>query len=980
MSPRRMAIHGLTTLAILSAPLVCRAQSVISTVAGTGTCCADADGVSATLAYLQGADGLTIDSAGNLYIWEGQPFRIRKVSASGIISTVAGIYQSFGSTGDGGPATSALLAGGSTHSGLAMDSAGNLYISDSNNQRIRKVNTSGIISTVAGNGSPGFSGDNGPATSAMLNDPEGIAVDGEGNLYIADASNSRIRKVSPAGVITTVAGNGNVVDAGDGGPAASAAVDRPAGVTVDSAGNLYIAEGRRIRKVNAAGIISTVAGTGVLGFSGDGGPGASAQIRGANGMAVDRFGNLYFADTSNQRVRKVDTAGIITTVAGGIAGFSGDGGLAVNALLRVPHDVVFDTAGNLYVSDTGNFRIRKISATATPLSASPSSLSFSYTIGGATPASQAVSISSSGAALTFTAAAPTPLGGSWLAVSPATGSTPSTLNVSVTPGNLAAGTYQGAITLTPSGAGATPQSIAVTLTVSGSAAPALTISSVVNASGYQTKLAPGVLFVILGSGLDSASATFTPAGGGGAVDAIVLSATATKLSGLLPSSIAPGTYTLRVASNGQTSAPQSVTVVARSFGIATLNGAGTGPAQATVTNADGGVSLVRFTSVSLDLTGAPAHPGDTLDLSGTGGGADPAGDAGGSSGDQTADGNFIVIAGDRQITPLYAGAVAGSPGAWRISFTLPSDISTDCFAAVQVSAGGELSNAVSIPIAAAGESACSDPQSSPSVLTKLDTGGDIIVAAFAVAKIRATGAGVTQETASGIVARFTPAEWILSRSGPKFDLCSVYDRTYPRGGRDPANPDGSLDAGVRLPVSGPNLPAGFGMGSIATATGPVYSNSAAAGTLASGAYTLTGLGGAQVGAFSASAVFPSSFTVTNWDSVTAIDRSRPLTFNWTGSGFEQVVILASTATMVGANVHIATISCYAPGGLGSYSVPTAALAYLQPAATTGASFGSVSVEAISAPGTFTAPLVGGGQTDIGSFQANLGVDKNIAVQ
>jgi hypothetical protein len=414
-------------------------------------------------------------------------------------------------------------------------------------------------------------------------------------------------------------------------------------------------------------------------------------------------------------------------------------------------------------------------------------------------------------------------------------------------------------------------------------------------------------------------------------------------------------------------------VVARSFGIATTNNAGSGPAQATVASADGGASPVRF-------TGTPAHPGDTLELSGAGGGADPANDAGGSSGDQTVDGNFIITVGDRQITPLYAGTVAGSPGVWRISFNLPSGIPPGCFAAVQVSAGGEPSNIVSIPIAAAGESACSDPQSSPSVLTKLDGGGDIIVAAFSIAKIRATGAGVTGESASGIVARFTAAEWILSRSGPKVDLCTVYDRTYPRGGRDPADPDGFLDAGARLPVSGPNLPAGFGMGSVATPTGPVYSNSPAADTLVSGAYTLTGLGGAQVGAFSASAVFPSSFTVTNWDSVTAIDRTRPLTFNWTGSGFDQVFILANSATMVGSNQHIVTITCYAPPGAGTYSVPPAALAYLQPAATSGASFGVVSVQAISAPGAFTATLVGGGQTDIGAFGANLGVQKNIAVQ
>jgi uncharacterized protein (TIGR03437 family) len=495
---------------------------------------------------------------------------------------------------------------------------------------------------------------------------------------------------------------------------------------------------------------------------------------------------------------------------------------------------------------------------------------------------------------------------------------------------------------------------------------------VVNASGYQTKLAPGVLFVILGAGLDSASATFIPAGGGSAVDAIILSATAGKLSGLLPSSIAPGTYTVRVSSNGQTSAPQNVTVVARSFGITAVNGAGTGPAQATVAGADGGVSPVRFTSA--------AHPSDTMDLTGTGGGADPAGDAAGASGDQTADGNFIVTVGDRQITPLYAGTLAGSPGIWRISFTLPSDIPPDCFASVQVSAGGELSNVVSIPIAAAAESTCSDPQSSQSALTKLDAGGDVIVAAFGIVRSGVTGAGVINEAASGLVARFTAAEWIASRSGPKFDLCSVYDRTYPRSGKDPAAPEGTLDAGIRLPVGGPNLPAGFAMGSVASPSGPIYSNSPAAGTFVGGTYTLTGLGGPQVGAFSASTTFPSGFTVTNWDAVTAIDRSRPLTFNWTGSGFDQVAILANTGTVVGSNQHVVTITCYVPAGPGSYSIPTAALAYLQPAATTGASFGSVSVQAISAPGAFTAPLAGGGQTDIGGFGATLGVVKNIAVQ
>src|SRR6266849_464960 len=350
-------------------------QGIITTVAGTGTCCADLDGVAATSAYLQGADGLTIDSAGNLYIWENQPFRVRKVSTAGIITTVAGVYQSSGSTGDGGPATSALLAGGSTHSGLAMDSAGNLYISDTNNHRIRKVNTSGIISTVAGNGAQGFSGDNGPATSAMLNYPEGIALDSAGNLYIADSSNLRIRKMTPGGIITTFAGNGNVVTAGDGGPATSASFESPTGVTADSAGNLYLADGTHVRKVDTAGIIITVAGTGARGNGGDGGPATSAQFRGINGMAVDRAGNLYIADTSNQRIRKVDAAGIITTIAGSTLGFAGDGGPSTGAQLRVPHDVVFDAAGNLYISDTGNFRIRKIAPAASTISVTPTTMS-----------------------------------------------------------------------------------------------------------------------------------------------------------------------------------------------------------------------------------------------------------------------------------------------------------------------------------------------------------------------------------------------------------------------------------------------------------------------------------------------------------------------------------------------------------------------------------------------------------------------------
>ena len=221
---------------------------------------------------------------------------------------------------------------------MAVDASGNLYIADTGNNRIRKVSATGIITTVAGNGSAGYSGDGGPATSAQLDGPEGVAVDGSGNLYIADTCNNRIRKVSATGIITTVAGNGSAGYSGDGGPATSAQLSLPAGVAVDGSGNLYIADSgnNRIRKVSATGIITTVAGNGSPGYSGDGGPATSAQLNQPAGVAVDASGNLYIADSSNNRIRKVSATGIITTVAGnGFDGYSGDGGPATSAATQL---------------------------------------------------------------------------------------------------------------------------------------------------------------------------------------------------------------------------------------------------------------------------------------------------------------------------------------------------------------------------------------------------------------------------------------------------------------------------------------------------------------------------------------------------------------------------------------------------------------------------------------------------------------------
>ena len=337
---------------------------IITTVAGNGTLGGGGDGSAALSAQLDTPAGVMVDSAGNLYIAERNGQRIRRVDgATGIITTVAGTGTA-GFSGDGGPATAAQLAG---PYGVAVDAAGNLFIADTNNHRIRKVDgVTGVITTLAGTGAAGFSGDGGSATSAELNSPYGVVVDSTGNLFIADADNDRIRKVDVlTGVITTVAGSGTSGGGGDGGPATAEQLTAPYAVAADVAGNLFIAdaEEHRVRKVDGStGIISTVAGNGLAGFSGDGGLATNAQLSAPHGVAVDAAGNLFIADRGTARIRKVDGAtGVITTLAGnGTAGFSGDGGPAAGAQLNFPHGVAVDVAGNLFIADTGNQRIRRV--------------------------------------------------------------------------------------------------------------------------------------------------------------------------------------------------------------------------------------------------------------------------------------------------------------------------------------------------------------------------------------------------------------------------------------------------------------------------------------------------------------------------------------------------------------------------------------------------------------------------------------------
>lgn len=333
---------------------------IITTEAGNGTASSTGDGGSALAASFNNPAGAYYDAVGNIYVVEYSGHRIRKINTSGIVSTFAGNGIA-GYSGDGGPATAASLY---YPIDLLDDAAGNVYIVDNTNHRIRKVDVAGNISTYAGNGIAAYSGDGGPATAASLRNPNRMTIDAAGNIFIADASNNVIRKVSNTGIITTVVGTGVSGFSGDGGPATAARMSQPLGVGFDNIGNMYIADGfnKRIRKVTPSGIISTIAGNGTSGTTGDGGPATAATMIYPNGIAVDASCNVYFTDWTAHTVRRINTSGYITTVVGlpGLPGFTGDGGPAVAAKINGPDNLTFDPAMNLYIPDFYNNRIRMV--------------------------------------------------------------------------------------------------------------------------------------------------------------------------------------------------------------------------------------------------------------------------------------------------------------------------------------------------------------------------------------------------------------------------------------------------------------------------------------------------------------------------------------------------------------------------------------------------------------------------------------------
>jgi hypothetical protein len=358
---RRAALTILVLLACASPATAAAAPNDIFTVAGIGQRGSSGDGGPAALAQLGAPRAVAATADGGFLIVDPFDGRVRRVSPTGTITTVAG-NGTFGFSGDGGPATAAALA---NPTGVAATPDGGFLIADFTNERVRRVSPAGTITTVAGNGTRGVSGDGGSATAAALDDPTSVAALPDGGFLLTDTFTNRVRRVSPTGTITTVAGNGTSGFSGDGGPAADAELNDPFAVVATADGGFLIADAGnfRVRRVSPNGTITTEAGDGTFGFSGDGGPATAAQLNDPIALAATPDGGFLIAEPFAQRVRRVSPAGTITTVAGdGTPGFSGDGGPATAAQLNFPTGVAATPGGGFLIADFENSRVRFVDA------------------------------------------------------------------------------------------------------------------------------------------------------------------------------------------------------------------------------------------------------------------------------------------------------------------------------------------------------------------------------------------------------------------------------------------------------------------------------------------------------------------------------------------------------------------------------------------------------------------------------------------
>jgi uncharacterized protein (TIGR03437 family) len=549
----------------------------INTVVGNGTLGFSGDGGAATAAELNRPTGVAVDGSGNVYIADSLNNRIRMAKSGGNISTFAG-NGGYSYSGDGGVAASAQL--NAPHA-VAADNAGNYYIADSGNNVVRKVSASGTITTFAGNGTAGFAGDGSAAASAQLNGPQGLAVDSSGNVYIADTGNSRVREVS-GGTINTIAGSGTTGYAGDGGAATSAELYSPVGLALDAKANLYIADtdNSAVRKVSG-GVISTVAGNGIQGYAGDGGPALGSQLNAPQGVAVDAAGNIYITDTLNYRIRMVSSTGNISTIAGsGVAGYAGDGGAPSQAQLSYPAGIAVDSVGNVFFADAGA-AVRRIYVNG-PISTIAGNGTAGYT-GDGGPATSATLDGPTGIAVDSK-------GNVYIADS----------------GNNAVRLLQFATN-------------------------GIQLSAVTDAATNTTgAIAPGEVIVLYGSGLGPASlATYQLDNGAVPLSVAgtsvyfngslgrVLYASSTQVAAIVPFGLSGTSAQVYVSYQGETSAPLNVSVAPAAPALFTANSSGTG--QAAAVNASG----------SYNSAGAPANAGQYVFLYGTGfGQTNPPGDDG----------------------------------------------------------------------------------------------------------------------------------------------------------------------------------------------------------------------------------------------------------------------------------------------------------------------------------------------------------------
>jgi trimeric autotransporter adhesin len=668
--PTRMALDSAGNLYFVDARNS-RVRSVstggtITTVAGGGTTF-PADSIPATQAGLPGIDAIAVDAQGNLYLAASW---IQKVTTDGIIHIIGG-NGTFNFSGNGAPATAAQLwEPGDVALGVNAD----VMIADTENQMVRHVDSSGVITTVAGNGNCAASGDGGMAVQTPLCSPGGVAVDRSGNLFVSEPPNNRIRKVTPAGIITTVAVNGVEGSTGDGGPATSASLAFPLGVAVDGSGNLFIADygNNRIRKVTANGVIGTVAGTGVMSFSGDGGPAASAELALPTTLAVDAAGNLFIADTVNNRVRKVSTNGVISTFAGnGQTTYPGDGGQAVNAGISQPQGVALDGAGNVFISTAGG-TIYKVSGNGAIARIGGLGQGGVAISGDGVPASTAALGPAAGGLRADSA------GRVYFADNITSVRLLSPVNQSILIGAVVDAASQSAIALSPGkivviyGVGMGPAQLLTNLPQNGN-------------ESYSTQLA-GTMVSFSG------------------IPAPLLYTSSTQVAAIVPYGVSGSTTQVVVSYQGAASSAVTVPVAASAPSLFSSNGTGAG--QAAAVNLDN----------SLNDAAHPVAPGGYLSLYATGEGqTTPAGQDGKVAAAApplpAPQLPVSVTVGGQPATVLYAGAAPGEvAGLMQVVIQIPANVHPGGYVPVvlQVGAATTVTGAAWIAVSAPGGNADPD--------------------------------------------------------------------------------------------------------------------------------------------------------------------------------------------------------------------------------------------------------------------------------